>query len=145
VISLPTNKVKLRLYHDDGDPDTVTALLGIEPTRIQRVGEVSDFPEMNFPLSGWFLEFNGDRRTLEAAIERMVDLIGSHAVALAELRDRGWEIQVKLDLDRRVGYTGKLLSPQEMRILADAEIECQLWTFAMPPWPPSPAEQGATD
>lgn len=127
--------MKLRLYHDNGDPDTVTELLGIKPTRIQRVGEVSHFPEMGLLSSGWFLEFSGDHNTLGAAIQQMVGVIESHAAALADLRGQHWRMHFDIDVDAHLGYTGNLLSPGEMRVLADAGIDCQLWTFAMPPDP----------
>jgi hypothetical protein len=75
----------------------------------------------------------------------MVDVIERHAAALADLRAQGWEMQIHIDVDVHVGYTGNLLSPSEMRILADAGIDCQLWVFGLPPWPPRAAEPAVTE
>ncbi len=119
----------LRIYSGDKDPDEVSRVLGLEPTSLQRRGGIRnphDHRPVRIKLNGWFLCSQGEvasrdsRRHLDWILER----IGPLQDALGHLRDDGSQLRVSCYWLSSSGHGGPVLSPEQMRKLADLGLEC---------------------
>ncbi len=130
--SAPVNFIGLRLYHETDDPVVVSNLLKRQPSRSQIRGDRL-IDGMPVPLSGWFLDFEGAARNFEQAIDALVDTVRGQVSDFLELRSCGWEASIRILIDHRIGYTGRLFTAEQMRVLGEAGIDTELWIFAPTP------------
>jgi hypothetical protein len=82
---------------DDFDPDALTALLGITPTKLYRKGEVLESGRVR-PFSAWMWE-TAERaeRDSERLVQEILDKFEAVAIQLASARSRwGLDLQVGL-------------------------------------------------
>lgn len=120
----------LRIYGHDLDPSQITNRLGIEPTRSQRGGEVftnSIGQQRIANLGGWFLSSEGqvDSRDLRRHLDWLLNLLGPRAEALRSIQaiDGVW-MDVNCIWWSKHGDGGPTLSPEQVRGLADLDLEC---------------------
>lgn len=121
---------ELRIYGDHLDPEEVTERLQLEPTTIQRKGEVvtnSLGRQRVVKIGGWFL--SSENHVASKDLRRHLDWLNNLiAPRVAELRD----IQERQDIVMTVhciwwsahGQGGPTLWPEQMRVLAELNLEC---------------------
>lgn len=117
----------LRIYHDQLDPDRVTGMLGIEPTRTQVKGQVEIRPsgrEFTPPIGGWFLSTKGvvDSRDVRRHLDWILDRLVGRDEALQRLRAEGCRMDVFCYWLSAEGHGGPMLSPSIMRRLAELDL-----------------------
>jgi len=118
----------LRIYHDDLDPERITGLLGIEPSRTQVKGWVTTSRsgrEFSPPIGGWFLSTKDviasrdARRHVDWILERLAGKDGT----LRRLQAEGNRMDVFCFWQSAHGEGGPTLSPAVMRRLGELELE----------------------
>jgi Domain of unknown function (DUF4279) len=120
----------LRVYPGDIDPAVVTDRLGIEPSRWQRRGGVTERagrPPKVAPINGWFLESRGqvDSRDSGRHIDWLLDRVAPRAEAVRSLQEMGCRMDISCYWLSRSGHGGPTIPPNQMRRLAELNIE--LW------------------
>ena len=117
----------LRVHAGDLDPDEVTRALGVEPDRVQRRGEPADRRGLRrVLLNGWFLSTKGkvESRDVRRHVDWLLDRLGDDAPAkLEHVRAAGARADVACDWVSATGSGGPILSPAQLRRLADLGLE----------------------
>lgn len=115
-----------RIMSPELDPDEVTALLDVVPSRVQRKGDVVP-AKLDKVLSraGWFLSTKGvlDSKDSRHHLDWILDHLKGRQAALSKLHDRGYLIDLCVRWDSKTGDGGPTLSPKQMCELADLDIE----------------------
>ena len=113
----------LRIYHDELDPDRITGLLGIEPSRTQVKGRITS-GKIPPPTGGWFL--STENVTTSRDVRRHVDWILNRLEgkddALMRLQSEGHHMDISCFWVSASGHGGPMLSPAIMRRLGELEI-----------------------
>ena len=116
-----------RVLSEGLEPDAVTALLGIPPSRVQRRGELPR-PKAKRPLEngGWFLESadHVESRDARRHLDWLLDRLRGKASSIAQLKDQGHRVDVCIRWDS-VGHGGPTLDPRQMKELGELDVE--LW------------------
>lgn len=116
-----------RVMRDDLSPDSVTALLGIEPTHTQVRGELPR-PSSKHPFrsGGWFLESRSfvQSRDSRRHLDWLLNQLRDKANATAELAAQGCQMDICIYWVS-VGQGGPTLSPAQMAQLGELGVE--LW------------------
>ena len=121
----------LIIYPEGIDPLAVTARLGIEPTSWQRRGEPMRSRGRALariaPLSGWFLTTRGavESKDIRRHLDWLLDRIDPVAHVIRALQAEGCRMNVWAYWLAQSGQGGPMLSPAQMRRLADLDLE--LW------------------
>lgn len=118
----------LRIMSEDLDPDKVTDLLKISPTEIQRVGDpVPSKPGKYYSKSGWFLTTVGHITSLDARhhLDWILERVADKQREFDFLLSLGYLRDMCCRWDSKSGHGGPTLSPQQMKILTELNIE--LW------------------
>jgi len=121
---------KLRIYGVDLDPATVTEQLQIEPTESQKKGEVrtNSLGRQRSPkIGGWFLssEDKVASKDLRRHLDWLLQLLTPRADAICALQDtEGITMMVDCIWWSAHGDGGPTLWPEQMRALADLNLEC---------------------
>jgi hypothetical protein len=123
-------KVCLRVCGAGLNPPSVTAELGIQPTKVIRVGDPGPLGPAPIPVWMWqALKDDGSEKwnELEAGLQTVIDAFRSRKATLAELKQH-WEVLLFC------GYFtdelgGPTLSPKLLRELGDLGIELFLDTY----------------
>ncbi|ELA8118516.1 DUF4279 domain-containing protein [Vibrio parahaemolyticus] len=112
----------LLIYPGEISADTVTHLLGLEPTRTSKA---EDFPVKI--VNGWFLSSKGHVQSKDSRrhIDYLLGLILPLKDKLEELKDTGACIEICCYWESASGNGGPTMSPPQMSILGELEIE--LW------------------
>jgi Domain of unknown function (DUF4279) len=116
----------LCVYHHDLDPEAVTALLGLQPSRAQRRGDLrkpnSTHP---VPIGGWFLttEDELDSRDVRYHIDALLDKLRDKGGELQRLAQDGCTIRINCYWESAHGHGGPMLWPETMRLLGELGIE----------------------
>ncbi len=115
----------LRIYSSDIDPDEVTARLGIEPSEVQRQGELRGCGRF-IRVNAWFLSSkdNVNSTDLNEHLEWLLDQVLPHEEALRELRDSGIKTDVACYWLSLTGNGGPTLFPEQMGKLAILSLDC---------------------
>jgi hypothetical protein len=117
----------LCIYPGELDPEEVTRRLRVQPTSIQRRGEPL-VPGWARPakLNAWFLcsREHVESRDSRRHIDWILDPIMPAREALASLREGGARMCISCYWRSAHGHGGPLLSPAQMRRLADLHLEC---------------------
>lgn len=117
----------LRIYSNDFDPEAITLVMGVEPTKSFRKGEVrTTHPAAkhpNYQMHGWFYSTEGliDSRDCRRHLDMLLAGPLKNASVTDTLRQKGcW-------MDIRVFYVytggGPTISPHQMSKLAEANID----------------------
>jgi hypothetical protein len=118
----------LRIYHEDLDTDSLTLLLGVEPTHAQVKGLPCTHPTgrtFTPVLGGWFLSTKGEvsskdvRHHLDWILSQLAGCDG----ALRSLQDPGYRMDMFCYWRSGRGHGGPVLSPDLMRRFGELEIE----------------------
>jgi hypothetical protein len=111
---------------DELDPDEVTRLLAVSPTRTQRKGEPWPGKEpRTYKKSGWTLSTKGILTSRDARhhFDWILERIRGKKEAFSTLHSRGYLVDVCCRWDSMSGHGGPCLSPPQMRDFAELEIE----------------------
>lgn len=118
----------LRIMSEDLDPDEITRLLAVSPSKTQRRGESWSYkPERIHKKSGWFLSTEGILTSRDARhhLDWVLEHIRERKEAFSVFHSRGYLVDLCCRWDSKSGHGGPTLSPPQMSVLADLEIE--LW------------------
>jgi len=112
----------------DLDPDEVTSILGVPPSKSQLKGHaVPDRPDKRFSRSGWFLSSKGKLESKDSRdhLDWILDRVHAKRAEFMTLHERGYLIDLCVRWDSLRGDGGPTLSPKQMHELAELDIE--LW------------------
>ncbi|MCC7266561.1 MAG: DUF4279 domain-containing protein [Caulobacteraceae bacterium] len=119
----------------DGDPQTVTDILDIQPTSVVRVGDVTRSGR-RAQFNGWWLEAHAERLTGGAdhdnAVKVLVRAVRGHAKAFQALRERVRPTEVTLYgglYHQRDSQCGIWLDAEDMLCLGECGIAWGLDLF----------------
>ncbi len=118
----------LRVMGPEVDPDEVTAIMGVQPTSVQRRGDtVPSKPEKTLSRGGWWISTEGILESKDARhhLDWILEKVLGKQDALTELQGRGYLVDVCVRWDSRWGHGGPTIGPKQMRALADLGID--LW------------------
>jgi len=121
---------ELRIYGDDLEPDFVTMHLGINPSRSQKRGEIRQSfggGESQVKIGGWFLssEQHVQSRDLRRHLDWLLaQLIPAKKEILALQEQKSIVMGVNCIWWSAFGDGGPTLWPEQMRLLADLNLEC---------------------
>ncbi|WP_309385446.1 DUF4279 domain-containing protein [Cerasicoccus frondis] len=115
-----------RVYLDDVDPDDLTRLLGIQPTKVQRKGQF-DTSKKYPKLNGWFLSTKEKCTSRDS--RRHIDLLllelEGQRKAIDAIRAQGGSCQISCFWASASGHGGPIIPTDQMRRLAALDLE--LW------------------
>ncbi len=127
--------ITLTIDDFDADPDRVTAILGLKPSRIVRMGDAAGNGRL-YKKNGWRLD--GPIETLrsgtehENAVEYLIERIRGREIAFAQLRREVKPKQITIYgglYHRNDEQCGIWLEPSAMRVLAECGIGWGLDVF----------------
>lgn len=109
------------------DPDDVTSLLGIIPTKTQIKGHsrASRSGPIIYQLSGWFISTEGllTSRDSRDHLDWILRQLNCKDTAIAQIHDRGWKAYLFFYWSSLHGHGGPTLSPHQMKRLAELCLE----------------------
>lgn len=118
---------RLRIMGENLEPETVSALLCLQPNRTQVRGELPQ-PTSKHPFrySGWFLGTEGRVQSRDARrhIDWLLLLLHGKADAIAQLKSEGNLVDICVYWES-VGQGGPTLNPSHMTQLGELGVE--LW------------------
>lgn len=117
----------LRIYHEELDPERITGLLGIQPSKTQVKGRPFTPPkgkEFIPPIGGWFLSTKGllDSRDVRRHVDWILDKLTGKDETLKKLQAEGNRMDIFCFWLSADGHGGPMLSPAIMRRLGALEI-----------------------
>ena len=118
----------LRIMHETVDPDEVTALLGVAPSKLQRRGDPNKSrPGKFLSKGGWTLSTKGVLGSKDARhhLDWIIEKIADKKAEFAQLHEKGYLVDLCVRWDSLSGHGGPAISPKQMKALAELEIE--LW------------------
>jgi hypothetical protein len=119
----------LRIYHDDLDPERITGLLGIEPSKTQVKGRghtrSNGMESRPAPIGGWFLSSDGViySRDVRRHVDWVLDKLLGKDEVLTRLQEDGYRMDIFCYWLSASGHGGPILSPAIMRRLGELELE----------------------
>ena len=116
----------LCIYHDDLDPDNVTARLGISPSETRRKGETRRSGHV-IPVGGWFISSKGhvESRDVRRHIAWILDQIAESEDELQQLQNEGCDMQVFCYWLSASGHGGPELNHEIMRRLVSLRLDIE--------------------
>ncbi len=117
----------LRVMSEDLQPESVTLLLGIQPTHTQvRGGLPGPTSTQPHKFGGWFLESAGQVQSLDSRrhLDWLLTQLQVKAAAIEKLIDQGYLVDLCVRWDS-IGHGGPTLTPTQMTQLGELGIE--LW------------------
>jgi hypothetical protein len=117
----------LRIFGEAVEPESVSSMLGMTPTRLQRKGlPLHEGSRTITKLSGWFLETRGNVQSRDSRrhIDWLLDALTSKITRVQELQARGMEFDICCYWVS-VGQGGPTIGPEQSRLLGSLGIE--LW------------------
>ena len=139
--SYPTcleTRVELLVYPGEMSPHEVSERLGIAPTQVIVAGDevVSKRGRVRLvKLNGWFLSSEGQVKSLDARrhLDWLLRLVEPKAEELSGLQATpGVTMSVNCVWHSRSGHGGPTLWPEQMRALADLNLECSFDVYFLP-------------
>lgn len=121
---------QLVIYPGAMDPEEVTQRLDIQPTEVNRAGEVARNSlgrERCVKLNGWFLSSEGksDSRDLRRHLDWLIELLMPRRAPLLVLQEvEGLKIGINCIWWSAGGQGGPTLWPEQMRAIAELDLEC---------------------
>jgi hypothetical protein len=121
---------RLQISGDQLDPDVITTRLGVEPSDKQKKGEIrtnSIGRTRTIRIGGWFLssEHQVDSKDLRRHLDWLLAILRSRADGLRSVQEMdGVVMSVNCIWWSRGGHGGPTLWPEQMRALADLNLEC---------------------
>jgi hypothetical protein len=125
--------VQLRIYAHDLDPMVVSGLLQLEPTSSQKRGQESRPNQLGrtrtAPIGAWFLSSEGrvPSKDLRRHLDWLLHQLTPRAAALHQLQaTEGVRMTVSCIWWSASGQGGPTVWPEQMKALADLDLECAL-------------------
>ncbi|WP_244905993.1 DUF4279 domain-containing protein [Pseudomonas lurida] len=122
--------VRLMIYPGERHPDEITNIMKVRPTLINVAGEkVTNSRGLTREVknSGWFFSTEGYvlSKDLREHIDWIVEKISPHRESLRTVQKiDGVKITLKCVWFSLLGHSGPVLWPEQMRALADLDLEC---------------------
>lgn len=122
--------VKLMIYPGEMHPDEITNVMQVSPTLINVAGEkVTNSRGLTREVkdSGWFLSTEGYvlSKDLREHIDWVVEKISPYSESLRAVQKiDGVKVTLKCVWFSLLGHSGPVLWPEQMRALADLDLEC---------------------
>ncbi|WP_237142816.1 DUF4279 domain-containing protein [Pseudomonas lurida] len=122
--------VRLMIYPGERHPDEITNIMQVRPTLINVAGEkITNSRGLTREVknSGWFLSSEGYvlSKDLREHIDWIVEKISPHRESLRTVQKiDGVKITLKCVWFSLLGHSGPVLWPEQMRALADLDLEC---------------------
>jgi len=117
----------LGIFHDTLEPQSVTEVLGITPTRFFRRGDTHGHGERATPyrINTWLLSSEGSVASHDSLrhIEWLLARIEPCRAVLHELRQQSHRMDISCYWLSESGHGGPTLTPDIMRRLAELELE----------------------
>lgn len=118
----------LCIYHRDLDPDAVSQLLALQPTRSQRRGDIhnsSASSPIPRPIGAWFLSTRNVSQSRDARfhIDWLLEQLSDKGAAIEQLTQQGCEIRINCYWESAHGHGGPMIWPETMGRLAQLGIE----------------------
>lgn len=117
----------LRVMSEELQPESITSLLGIQPTHTQVRGELPcPTAKRHFKSSRWFLESAGhvESRDSRHHLDWLLSHLQGKAPVIAKLKEQGHLVDLCIRWDS-VGQGGPTFNPRQMAQLGELGIE--LW------------------
>ena len=140
----------LRIYSDSVAPDAMTAKLGLEPQWTMTKGLPHELPsgrKREATVNGWFLS-SKDRvtsRDLRDHLDWLLDRLGPAAAGLRVLQAEKVRMAVSCRWDSVAGHGGPTLWPEQMRRLAELNLECNFDVYLSDEEGAEPQDAGETE
>lgn len=115
----------LRVMSEDLQPEAVTSLLDIQPTKTQvRGGLPRPSSKHPYKYGGWFLESKGQIQSRDSRrhLDWLLDHLHGKAAAITKLKEQGHLVDLCIRWDS-VGHGGPTLNPSHMVQLGELGIE----------------------
>ncbi len=131
-------RATLLIYPEQVSPYEVTERLGLEPTRLNVVGEehVNRLGRRRVvKINGWFMSSEGRVESLDVRrhLDWLLAKIGPKTEELLDLQSvPGVKMSVACAWYSRSGHGGPTLWPEQMRALADLSLECSFDIYFLP-------------
>ncbi|WP_264044067.1 DUF4279 domain-containing protein [Pectobacterium carotovorum] len=128
----------LSIYPGEMHPDNISGLLNIEPTEKFIVGdEITNSlgRTRKVKISSWFLSSENDVKSkdLREHIDWVIDKLSASHSGLRELQSTsGVQMTLRCVWLSAHGEGGPVLWPEQMRALADLDLECSLNIYFFP-------------
>lgn len=118
----------LRVMDESLDPNEITEMLSVEPSYVQFKGDLPK-PDSKHPLkkSGWFLSTEDILSSKDSRhhLDWILEKVAGKQKEFSTLHKRGYLIDLCVRWDSKLGHGGPTLTPDEMKIVSELEIE--LW------------------
>ena len=113
----------LRIYHDELEPDVVSARLGLKPSASQKKGQ-SLAPGRLASLGGWFLssQHQVSSKDVRRHVDWIIGQLGGKEAQFLRLQDEGYETDIFCYWLSANGHGGPELDPELMRRLASLRL-----------------------
>ena len=121
---------RLMIYPGERHPDQITDLLGIQPTMTNVAGDKVKHVRgsvRTVKYSGWFLSTENYvvSKDVRQHIDWLIEKIRPHRDALKSIQEMSdMKITLKCVWLSLLGHSGPVLWPEQMRALADLDLEC---------------------
>ncbi|MBN9121434.1 MAG: DUF4279 domain-containing protein [Planctomycetes bacterium] len=118
----------LCVYHHDLDPDAVSHLLELRPTRSQRRGDVRNpnaAAPVPLPTGAWFLCTRDASRSRDVRfhIDLLLRVLAEKGDAIRQLAAQGCQLRIDCYWESAHGHGGPMIWPETMARLAELGIE----------------------
>ena len=114
----------LRIFSHDVEPDEITDLLGIEPTKTFCKGDLQGkTSKLKRKSNGWFFRTEGliNSRDTRRHIDEIIECIRDKKNSIGELFNRGCKIDL-MSYYISIGHGGPCLEPYQMKELGELNI-----------------------
>jgi hypothetical protein len=110
-------------------PNAMTAKLGVKPDTTMTKGLPHELPSgrmRDATVSGWFLSSEGQvvSRDLRDHLDWLLDRLRPAAVGLSALQAEEVRMEVWCRWDSASGHGGPTLEPEQMRLMAELNLQC---------------------
>ena len=114
-----------RLYHLELDPTVVTARLRIQPSHVQRRGDIRSKNAPPARVGGWFLSSENaiDSRDVRRHLDWILDQLLPVSDELAALRAAGYDADVSCYWVSASGHGGPSINPSQSEKLVHLGLE----------------------
>jgi hypothetical protein len=140
-VSQPNELYAYFAIKGDFDPDEITRLTGVTPTRVRRKGEVGEYNRAGYPCDGWYLYSRLEKtRPLEEHISDVITQLAANRTQFIDLSlQHGGVMQLVAYFKEY--YTGLHFDRQLTESLAEYSLDVD-FDFYFPDWQRLKEEHG---
>jgi hypothetical protein len=116
----------LCIYSEDLRPVEITEMLGVEPTKAQKKGEICWPRKAVCKVNAWFLSSKDrvESKDSRRHIDWILDQVSDKSNIFESLRRKGCRTEVSCYWLSMSGHDGPILSPAQMKPLAACGLDC---------------------